>query len=334
MGGARARLATLVALVGALVAVPAAHPATDPPWKLAADLRTHLADAERALIVGQRARARALVQQASPSASRLAELLQADAVGNRYRAVDRAVADGDEVELAAARAALHTAVLDAAYRRVVTSLERGKIADAERWLLVREFRPPTRFSRPGADATLAVASVAEGQGSPRAALDAVRADYLDTYQARLRGALETADEAHQRAFPSRLAAESALARGYFGILEPSFSRQRGNAAARRVRADFDALVAAALARDSAGFARARGAIEPALKGFRAAPLAREEEIRRAGQFLRFLALVPVEYGRGVADGRVTARVRDPGSGHVPRWGRPGVRGPRERARQA
>ncbi|MEX2421302.1 MAG: FTR1 family protein, partial [Actinomycetota bacterium] len=35
------------------------------------------------------------------------------------------------------------------------------------------------------------------------------------------------------------------------------------------------------------------------------PLSTEEEQRRAGQFLRFLALVPIEYERGVADGRVT-----------------------------
>ncbi len=39
--------------------------------------------------------------------------------------------------------------------------------------------------------------------------------------------------------------------------------------------------------------------------FRATPLSVEEEQRRAGQFQRFLALVPVEYGRGVEDGRVT-----------------------------
>ena len=58
------------------------------------------------------------------------------------------------------------------------------------WLLVREFRQPTRFSRPGADATLAVESLADGRRTTEQALAAVRADYLDTYQARLRSALE------------------------------------------------------------------------------------------------------------------------------------------------
>jgi high-affinity iron transporter len=215
------------------------------------------------------------------------------------------VLSGDEVRLAAARAGLHTAILAGAYRAVLASIEDGNAAAASRWLLVREFRPPTRFSRPGADATLAVASLSDGRATVQEALAAVRADYLDTYQARLRGALEAGAEAVERGFASRLAAESALALGYFSILEESFRRQRGTAAADRVGADLDRLLAAALARDFDGADRARTDVESALEGFRAAPLSGEEEIRRAGQFLRFLALVPVEYGRGVADGKVT-----------------------------
>ena len=222
-----------------------------------------------------------------------------------YLGVERAVVRGDEVALAAGRAGLQTAVLGAAYRKVLASLGRGDVAEAERWLLVREFRPPTRFSRPGADATLAVALLADGRGSRKAALAAVRADYLDTYQARLRTSLETAGEALARGFATRVAAESALARGYFAVLEPSYRGQRGAAAAERARTAFDRLAAAALARDATAYGAAREAVEGALDGFRAAPLSREEEIRRAGQFLRFLALVPVEYGRGVADGKVT-----------------------------
>jgi high-affinity iron transporter len=45
--------------------------------------------------------------------------------------------------------------------------------------------------------------------------------------------------------------------------------------------------------------------ESALEGFRAAPLSKQELLRRAGQVERFLKLVPIEYGRGVQDGRVT-----------------------------
>ncbi len=299
------RVAALAAVLAALVAVPAAQPATDARWTFAADLRMHLADAERALILGQPAAARTHLRKASPSASRLTELLNDGEIRQAYRVAGGAVAARDEVELAAARATLQTAVLGAAYRKVLASIERGRVAEAESWLLVREFRPPSRFSRPGADATLALASLADGRSSRQAAVAAVRADYLDTYQALLRGALETADEALKNGFPSRLAAQAALARGYFGILEQSFRGQRGAAAAAQARSSFDRLLGAALARDTAKYSRARATVDRRLEGFRAAPLAKEEEIRRAGQFQRFLALVPVEYGRGVADGRVT-----------------------------
>jgi high-affinity iron transporter len=297
--------ALVVLLLAALVGAPTAQPAGDPPWKLAADLRTALADSERALLVGEDAHALARVRQAAPLVSRLALLLGDDALRAEYRRLESSVTRGDEVGLAAARAGVQTAVLGAAYRKVLASLGRGEAAEAERWLLVREFRPPTRFSRPGADATLAVASLAAGRGSRRAALAAVRADYLDTYQARLRSALETSDAAAARGFPARVASESALARGYFAVLEPSLRRQRGPAVAARAGAAFDRLVAAALERDPAAHRDARDTVERSLDGFRAAPLSGEEEVRRAGQFLRFLALVPVEYGRGVADGKVT-----------------------------
>ena len=46
-------------------------------------------------------------------------------------------------------------------------------------------------------------------------------------------------------------------------------------------------------------------VETNLNNFSAAPLSPAEQSRRAGQLLRFLSLVPVEYGRGVVDGRVT-----------------------------
>jgi high-affinity iron transporter len=295
----------LVAIVAALAAPAAAQPAAATPWKPAAELRTTLAEAERALILGDSREARGLVRRAEPSVARLAELLPDSRLRARFREVQGAVERGDEIRLAAARAGFHAAILAGAYRAVLTSIGRGDAAGARSWLLLREFRQPTRFSRPGADATLAVESLARRRGTAEKALAAVRADYLDTYQARLRGALDGAEEAVERGFPSRLAGESALAAGYFAILEPSFREQRGAAAAEQASAGFDQLLDAALAGDLDAVARARAAVDAALEGFRAAPLAREEEIRRAGQFLRFLALVPIEYGRGVADGKVT-----------------------------
>ena len=245
------------------------------------------------------------MRRAAPAVTRLSELLPNQGLDEAFREVEAAVDGRDAVRLAAARATLQTTVLRGAYHALLASLRRGDAADAGSWLLVREYRPPTRFSRPGADATLAVAKLADGQATKAEALAAVRADYLDTYQARLRTALDGVGAAAERGFPSRLAAESALARGYFAVLRDSYARQRGDAAAGRAAAEFDALLRAALARDEGGVERAAAQVDEALAAFRAAPLAPAEEIRRAGQFLRFLALVPVEYGRGVADGRVT-----------------------------
>ena len=118
--GARGRLLALAALLAAFVWAPAAQPAQaaqaadEPPWRLAADLRTTLADAERALIMGEDARARERVREAAPIVSRLAALLrdreqagkrfapeQADTLGTE--AQERATAIAGQVSQAAAQ---------------------------------------------------------------------------------------------------------------------------------------------------------------------------------------------------------------------------------------
>ena len=53
-----------------------------------------------------------------------------------------------------------------------------------------------------------------------------------------------------------------------------------------------------------------GTVRSVLEGFRAAPLSADEQARRAGQMLRFLSLVPVEYGRGVRGGTVSVEKLD------------------------
>jgi len=45
-------------------------------------------------------------------------------------------------------------------------------------------------------------------------------------------------------------------------------------------------------------------VQELLRGFRAAPLSPAEQVRRSGQLLRFLQLVPIEYERGVRNGQV------------------------------
>src|SRR5262249_3195473 len=108
----------------------------------------------------------------------------------------------------------------------------------------------------------------------------------------------------ERDLPARRAEASAQAAGYFAILLPRYLQDMGDRRADRALAAYAAMQRAALREDSAAFGAAHADAVAALEGFTAAPFTDEEAARRAQQLLRFLALVPVEYGRGVKDGRV------------------------------
>jgi high-affinity iron transporter len=236
-------------------------------------------------------------------------------IRTQFEAAASALANGQMADFAVARAQIWTALLDGGYRVVVAALQNGDGALAKEWLSLREFRHATRFVRPGADATLAVAAFEDGSQSAEVAQAAVAADLLDTYQARLTEALTNLRSADTEGFANRRAETAALAEGYFAILAPAYAEQRGADAAQQAQDAFATLrtVAQSLAQQSA--AQAEGAldaplvaVERTLQGFRAAPLSPSDQVRRANQLLRFLALVPVEYGRGVRNGVVTVEL--------------------------
>ncbi|MDF2627785.1 MAG: iron permease [Symbiobacteriaceae bacterium] len=210
---------------------------------------------------------------------------------------------GAGAALAGARAQVWTGLLDGAYQLASAAIERGNGEAARTWLRLREFRAPTRFSRPSADATRAVERFAAGQVDGPTALVSLRADLLDTYQERLRLSLLELQVAQEKGFTARAAEHGALAAGYFAMLAPAYAEQRGADALRAAEAALGALRTAALAGRPTGAELEK--VEEALHGFRAAPLSPEEQARRAGQFRRFLGLVPVEYARGVSGGKVT-----------------------------
>lgn len=289
------------ALALASAGAGAAAPQADEPWRAAADVRASLAAAQHALVLGDRRRAERLVADAR--ALRLGDLTEPARRG--LRAATRAVEAGDPVALEVARATTWTALLGESLERARAAAAAGDAETARAWLLVREFRKPTRFTRPGADATLALQALAAGRMAPAAAAADVRTDLLDTYQARLRAALDAIGVAGDEGFDVARAGSAALARGYFALLAEAYAEQRGREPADAAAAASERLVEAAAAGDDAAVGSARAEIEAALEGFRAAPLGEEEELRRAGQLERFLALVPVEYDRGVEGGRVT-----------------------------
>ncbi|HRX03758.1 MAG TPA: iron permease, partial [Anaerolineae bacterium] len=208
----------------------------------------------------------------------------------------------DSTGFAAARSQAWTAMLEGGYQSVEAALQKGDAAAARAWLGLREYRTANRYSRAGADATLAVEQFAAGELSAADAALTVRADLYDTYQARLSESLRDLADADANGFAGRRAELAALAAGYFAILAPAYAEQRGADALASASNTFDNLTAVALSGDS--LAPALDAANGVLDGFRAAPLSPAEQARRAGQLLRFVGLISVEYGRAISDGRV------------------------------
>jgi high-affinity iron transporter len=289
----------------ALWVAASATAAAPEPWKLAADAELALSDAGSALILGDQAEAGARLASAEdavhgvlagrPQALRDARRALADA--------ESAVLRGDEPALSAARAAVWTTILHASLLEATSAAAAGDVAQARSWLLVREFRPPTRFSRAAADATVALDELAAGNIAPRKAAATVRRDLLDTYDARLRTALAGVRDADAQGFGSTRAEMGAFALGYWAIVAPTYGASKGLRARRALAMSFEQLAAASATGGKVSGPLAK--VERALESFRAAPLTQEEVVRRAGQLDRFLRLVPIEYGRGVSDGRVT-----------------------------
>ncbi len=306
----RAWLLLATAVVAAALAWPQAA-AAESRWRQAALLGEGLFAAQQGLLLADRAAAVRAARRAATAYAPLASpLRRADPeAGNTarrgLRAATAAARRGDARALAAARGTVRAAVLRGAYAAAVEAAAAGDAAEASSWLLLREFRTATRYTRPTADATLAVERLRTGKLAPRAAADAVRRDLLDAYQARTRELLDDTGAALERRFFDRAAETSARAAGLWELLQPRFAEDRGAAAATRERAAFGRLAAAALAGDAAVAGRALEDARASLDGFIASPLTRAESARRAQQLLRFVELVPVEYERGVDDRRVT-----------------------------
>ncbi|MBB4661249.1 FTR1 family protein [Conexibacter arvalis] len=316
-------LPLLLALLAAVLAAGAAGAAAAgsasaaaagqaPPWQVAQRVSGQLFEAQTALILGTRADA---VREVDGARARYVRALGAT-VGAADRDADatiragfadarRAAAAGDQARLAGARGEVRAALFAGSFAVTLDAVQDGDAATARAWLLLREFRTATRFTRPGGDATLAVRQLSRRRIPPAEARAIVAKDLLDAYQARLRELLDDAARGDARDLPNRRAEAAAQAAGYFAILLPRYVQEMGDASADRALAAYGRLARAARAGDRPAFRAARDDAVAALEGFTAAPFTDEEAARRAQQLLRFLALVPVEYGRGVKDGRVT-----------------------------
>jgi high-affinity iron transporter len=312
-------------LAAVVVALLPGMPAAASPWEAEERMQAALFDAQTALLLDAPSAGRRVAGAEVPSralrsvrAARrafrgpLAAGLRREApaahrdIRAALHAASAAVAAGDQVALAAARGRARAAALRGSYEATLAAVLRGDAAEAARWLLLRDFRKATRFTRPGVDATNAVRLLGRRAASPARTSLAVRKDLLDAYQSRLGDELEEADAANAKHFGARRAEAAAIAAGYFGILAEEYREQRGEPALARALAAFRRLAAtAAESGGSQAFEAALGEARAVLDGFTAAPFTEEEQARRAQQLLRFLALVPVEYRDGTDDGKVT-----------------------------
>jgi high-affinity iron transporter len=302
--------ALLIAMLAASNIFGAAFAVSDSPAQIAEFIRSSLVQAQLELTTDPNASAQLVADAESAYQSGLSNWFAQSApdarsrIDSAFESLHQSAVKGDVVSFAAARAQVWTGILAGSYSIVEQSIQSGDGAAAQAWLPVREFRIATRFSRPNVGATLAVEGFIAGTVTAEDALQSVRADVLDTYQARMSESLRDLTTADANGFSSRRAELAALAEGYFFILSPAYLEQRGSDSLANAQTAF-ADLRIVVVENPAGLNQKLSAVESNLNNFRAAPLSPAEQSRRAGQLMRFLSLVPVEYARGVVDGRVT-----------------------------
>lgn len=299
----------LLVLLAALVLPAAAIQAQGiAPDETAEDIRAALFNAQMALgddpaLAGQQlTQAESAYSGAFAAAIKTASPESDQRIRDGFAAASQALTQKDAAAFAVARAQVWTSILAGSYNIVEKALKSKDSAQAQTWLAVREYRTVTRFSRPSAGATMAVAGFAKGQNTLNDTLLSLRADLLDNYQARLNESLRDLTEADGNGFSIRRAELAGLAQGYFLILAPTYSEQRNAASLETAKTAFAGLSNSAVSGKDVTAALKQ--VNDSLHNFRAAPLSPEEQTRRAGQLIRYLSLVPVEYERGVADGKV------------------------------
>ncbi len=305
------RWAVIVSVAAAALAV-AAPARAHAPWEAAEEFRSSLFEAQTSLLLdGGEGASQDLRAAHSALESHLGRVLGTYSPQDRkaleasLARAERAAAAGDEVALAAARGSAVAALRRGAFEVVVGAAADGKISRARAFLLIRDFRQATRFTRPGVDATTALDELETGEISPEEAVTGIRKDLLDAYQARLLTYVTEATQADERDFGPAFAEQAALAAGYWRIIAPEYEEQNSAQERERTDADFAAMATAAARGDSLAYERARDAALEDLSGFTAAPFTPEEQARRAQQLIRFLDLVPIEYDHGTDDGHVT-----------------------------
>ena len=301
-------VAIVASLAGLLGAVSPTSAATPAPWKAGAQVREALFDAQEAVLLGEDGRSAAVARAQRAYRGELRSgIRRADPAAHREVLAGLRAARGarSEIELAAARGTVVAALYRGAAAVTYAAVAARDARTAGTWLLLREFRTPTRYTRPGADATVALRSLERGRISPARARLVVFKDLLDSTQGEARERLEEIGRLGERGFAAHRAELAAQVAGAWPLLAERYRQERGAQAERDAEAAVAALRDAALADDDSAVEAARADIARRLSGFTAAPFTPEEQARRANQLAKFVSLIPVEYDHGVEGKRVT-----------------------------
>lgn len=308
-------LAFLGVLLSAIAFPLSASAATAEPWEAAEQMRQLMFDAQVALLHGDQTLAETSIMHASDiytehfAAEFETEIpLTAHHIQEGLASASTAIKDDNGPALAVARAQVRGGLLEAGALRAISATESGDVQAAREWLLVREFRPTTRFSQASTLATLELRSLELGRVSPEEAAQSLRADLFDTYQALLLQELQDIEAGIENDLLLRQSEAAGMAQAYWRIVAPSFEDQLGLEARQNTDSALDSLIAATETQDQPAQLAAVRQLNDQLRGFRAVRLTNEEQARRANQLLRFLALVPVEYSRGIRNGEVAVDI--------------------------
>lgn len=218
-------------------------------------------------------------------------------------AAERVQAD-DSVGLAIVSNRLWTGLLHVGEAMTLKALEKGDGQSANSWLRLRDPHPSASTSSTRADANGEILALIAGQRQAPDVYSIVQAELMDTYQSRLRDTLTVADESLAPDAALTLAEQTGLAAGYFEIVASAYAADKGEDARKALQADFDQLVTAVGANDIATYKTIRPKIDAALADFNAAPITDLELSRAAGKMMRYLMLVPMEYDKGIKDGKI------------------------------
>jgi high-affinity iron transporter len=293
-----------VIVLSSHIRIEAQEPSSTPA-RLSHDLTSSVFSAQSQLLLGNQADALAFMDQADAAFTLLTPLFVreptiADELAGSLADARVAVEANDNVAFAVAKGAISTTVLRAAYAETMEAVKVDDLTTAAAWLLVREYRPTTKFSRPNAKATNALESLRAGEIATDEAVIAISADLLDAYQGQLDASVADAVQAEKSGYAISQAEAASRAQGYWRIVAPAYETQNGADARAMVDATFAGLVTAAVSGNVDGFETNITDAQRVLAQFRAAPMTAQEQSERAHQLIQFLGLIPVEYKRGVS----------------------------------